>query len=111
MNVAVQGIQKPSCGDCGVVAGSFHLEGCDVARCGYLGIQRLQCSHPGSECNTRWSGVWPGERECEEYGWYARFIPGSGWQQCEKDDEGAGPDLNRLYWECRWDVSLQRMVR
>lgn len=99
------------CPDCAVPVGRLHQDGCDVARCAYTGYQRLACSHSGQQCNTAWTGNWPGERECLEYGWYARFIPGSGWERCEPDAEGAGLDLNRLHMECRWDVSLQRMVR
>jgi Zn-finger nucleic acid-binding protein len=59
-----------------------------------------------------WTGVWPGEAECIEFGWYSRMIPGViGWQRCEKDDPGAGPDLNRLYEEAKWDADKQRFVR
>lgn len=57
-----------------------------------------------------WNGVWPGVSECQEYGWYAKFTPGKGWQQCEKTDEGATEDLNRLYSTCVWNVETQKWV-
>ena len=58
----------------------------------------------------RWTGVWPGEAECIEFGWYSRMTP-SGWQPCGKDDPDAGPDLNRLHAEATWDADAARFVR
>lgn len=101
------------CADCQVGVGEFHLDGCDVAECRITGRQRLMCDHAEEDsCNTRWRGIWPGEAECVEYGWYARMVPGlMGWHRCEKDDEGAMEDLNRLSIECVWNVEEQRMVK
>jgi hypothetical protein len=91
----------------------MHVEGCDVARCANNGRQRLQCDCDDG-CNTLWTGAWPGEAECIEFGWYARFRPTEGgWQQCGPDDEGAGPDLNRLanpVGEAVWDKAAGRYV-
>jgi hypothetical protein len=103
--------ELPNCPDCAVKPGEFHQDGCDVARCRWYGYQRLNCSCKGLSCNTRWSGIWPGILECQEYGWYAKWSEETGWVRCDKDDPAGGEDLNRLRMECSWDVSLQRMVQ
>lgn len=73
-----------------------------------------------------WTGRWPGDAECEEFGFYSYFGHvetgepvelgpaswGKGkWIQCGKDTPGAGADLNRLYAECRWDKNQRKWVR
>ncbi|MFI5799104.1 hypothetical protein [Streptomyces sp. NPDC051677] len=90
-----------NCPDCAVSPGNFHLDGCDVARCAITGFQRLGCPHYGTACNTPWTGRWPGEDECLEYGFVIDLGPGN----------ESFPDLNRLYAECEWDPNQQRMVR
>lgn len=55
-----------------------------------------------------WHGEWPGVMECQEYGLYARMVPGLGWQPCDKDDPGATEDLNTLYSTGTWDVTEQK---
>lgn len=58
-----------ACPDCAVKPGSYHIDGCDVARCTSCGIQRISCDHG----NTRtgwgqlWIGVWPGDIEVAMY--------------------------------------------
>ena len=100
-----------SCPDCGVRPGERHARGCDVERCPLCGRQRFSCS-----CDHRkgrrmpWTGEWPGEAECREFGWYARPVPG-GWKPCAPTEPGADPDLNRLYVNARWDPSQRRWVR
>jgi hypothetical protein len=106
------------CPDCGAVFGAEHDNGCDWARCLQTGGQRLQHEmaaghdevlsvHAGKDCGRDiWWGEFPGEAECREYGWYARFENGS-WVECGKGDEGAEPDLNRLrppyaHWSPAW---------
>jgi hypothetical protein len=64
------------------------------------GLQRLGCGHRGAACNTRWTGRWPGETECIEYG----FVIDIG------TDHEPLPGLNRLYAQCDWDPAQQRMV-
>jgi hypothetical protein len=71
--------------------------------------QRLMCASFKSDCPghdpeaSRWTGDWPGERECRERGWYAVMRPDLGacvpntgnWWPCTKDYPGANEDLNR----------------
>lgn len=116
--------RRPSCPGCGASIGSQHLEGCDVARCVSTGGQFFVCGgqvheyrgrsygeHDGSCEPDRWTGLWPGTAEAIEYGWYARFSPGSGWQQTTADDPEGAPDLNRVAVSCHWDPQQQRYVR
>lgn len=127
-----------SCPDCGVSPGGQHEDGCDVARCLFTGRQRLQCDgylphalqdvphigQPSPGClvpvdcgRDIWTGLWPGEAECREYGWYSWFrAPEPGetygeWVRCDPDHPEAGPDLNRLVLECTWDRGARRWVR
>lgn len=59
-----------------------------------------------------WTGRWPGEAECEEFGWFSRWKKDrSGWERCGPTDAGAGPDLNRLYVDAVWDKTKGRFVR
>ncbi|WP_326737012.1 hypothetical protein [Streptomyces sp. NBC_01022] len=92
-----------NCPDCHTRPGRFHLHGCDIARCALTGLPRAGCVHGSDVCNTRWTGLWPGEAECIEYGFVLTF----------GDDpvREHHPDLNRLYRECDWDRDQQRMVR
>lgn len=57
-----------------------------------------------------WTGMWPGEAECREYGFWSKFTA-NGWEQCDKSDPDASPDLNRLAVECRWDPEKRRYVK
>lgn len=96
------------CPDCATAPGTLHADRCDIARCAITGLQRAHC-HPGNTCNTVWTGHIPGEPECNEYGFHCRPTP-DGYQPCNADDPGAMHDFNRLYRECRWDPSTQRMT-
>ena len=100
------------CHDCGVKPGEIHLTGCDVERCPACGRQALSCECSDEEINKYsrlpWTGEWPGVSECREFGWYARLVEGRGWVRCEKNDEGASEDLNRLYVEAEWNPKLGR---
>lgn len=98
------------CPDCGVAPGQPHQRLCDVTRCQICGEQQLSCPHPEPETEPLWLGISPGEAECIEYGWFARFDPGKpGWISCEPDAPGATPDLNRLHAEATWNG--QRWVK
>jgi hypothetical protein len=95
-----------ACPDCDVPPGQAHEDGCDVARCLATGRQRLMCGrqadHPGAFCGQDvWTGQWPGENECREYGFVltAGLVGGR-----------IIPDLNRLFAECRWDRGQGRWV-
>ena len=69
-----------------------------------------------------WMGDSPGTQECIEFGWYSRFVDketgkpfnygdlkrSGKWEKCDKHTEGAGPDLNRLVTECKWNKYTRR---
>ncbi len=101
-----------NCPDCAVVVGVQHEDGCDVARCLQTGRQRLSCDG-GHDCGLDvWSGEWPGDVECREFGWWVqdRCSEGMGWVPCAPDAPGATADLNRLARDARWDVGRRRWV-
>ena len=57
-----------------------------------------------------WTGVWPGEEECREFGWFSldRSIR---WPvPCDPDTPGARPMLNDLACFSEWDARLRRNV-
>jgi hypothetical protein len=59
------------------------------------GLQRL--GHGDCLCAADiWTGTWPGETECREFGW----VVGADF-----------PDLNRLYAEAVWNPATQRWMR
>jgi hypothetical protein len=62
-----------------------------------------------------WAGVWPGEAECVEWGWYSFWDEtapyGKQWVRCDAEHPKAGPDLNRLHDDARWSVELRRWVK
>jgi hypothetical protein len=124
-----------TCPDCGVAPGQRHQEGCDVAHCVICGQQQLQCN-PRREHGLRkadwppmqtWTGEWPGEAECREWGWYSRWtvvteyshdgLPDSGHSiPCEADHPHAHLDLNRIGHEAAtghivWSRERERYVR
>jgi hypothetical protein len=123
------------CPDCRAVIGDEHDDGCDVARCMAYGTQRVQCS-PGARMVVRgilpnggvdvdwetdghdcgrdvWSGRWPGLAECEEFDWWAVFVPygNPSWRPVAAGTPGAVHDLNRLVVEAKWSPELRRWVR
>ena len=100
-----------NCPDCQVPPSHLHADDCDIARCAHTGQQRLNCEH--DDCNTRWTGQWPGEAECAEYGWWVIESPEGGWIPCTADTEGAEPDLNRLTdpAHTHWDATTHRYVK
>lgn len=102
------------CGDCAVLPGEPHHDGCDVARCLRTGGQRLACGEDHDCGNQVWTGAWPGDAECSIYGWHSYFEPGRGWVRCDPGHPEAGPDLNRLgafSGETEWDPVACRYRR
>lgn len=99
------------CPDCRVAIGEIHKAGCDVERCQECGEQKISC-----DCTeyTRpaipWTGQWPGDAECREFGWWSRWVDGTGWVKCNALDDGASPDLNRLSVDAEWDADAGRFV-
>lgn len=108
--------QEPAehnCQGCGCRAGELHEDGCDVERCPDCGGQMISCDCDRHRTYPRlpWTGTWPGEAECREFGWWSRFVPGEGWVRCAPTDEGAGPDLNRLPVDAEWSAEKGRFVK
>jgi hypothetical protein len=107
---------REACPDCGAVIDEPHRDGCDVARCLATGMQRLQCSEDEHCGQDIWSGLWPGEAECAEFGWWAYFQgapagwQATGWVRCGPDHPDAVPDLNRLVIDGSWDQVRGRWV-
>lgn len=101
------------CPDCGAEPGVAHHDGCDVARCLETGRQRLGCGEDHDCGRAVWTGRWPGEVECEEFGWWAYFVPNGdpSWVRCGPEHPDAVHDLNRLVLEARWDRAAIRWVR
>jgi len=109
------------CPDCDVHPGTSHEDGCDVARCMATGGQMLQCDgrdeeYPCAEhdCGEDvWTGRWPGDAECEEFGWWVqdRCSERVGFVPCAPDAPGAMADLNRLVIHAEWDPSARRWQR
>jgi hypothetical protein len=96
-----------ACWDCATPVGQPHSDGCDVARCLITGLQRLGCHADHDHGHQVFTGYWPGEIECVEFGWYSYFD--RGWIQCGPDHPEASPDLNRLHsGEAAWDPGAAR---
>jgi hypothetical protein len=103
------------CPDCGAKPGQMHEKGCDVERCPACGHQLIGC-----DCSLGlvkalgrmpWTGEWPGDAECREYGWYTVLVPEEGWVSCPKGTPGATEDLSRLVAEGVWDRETRRFER
>lgn len=58
-----------------------------------------------------WTGVWPGDVEAAEFGFWCRWVDGKGWVSCEATHPDATEDLNRLATEARWDAAARRWTR
>jgi len=92
-------VTTSDCGECAAKPGEPHDDGCDVARCMQTGGQRLSCRQDHDHGQNVWTGTWPGEAECREFGWLTA---------------DGGPDLGRLHpmrGEARWDRRAGRWVQ
>jgi hypothetical protein len=107
-------VSETNCPDCAVTPGQPHEDGCDVARCLVDGGQRLQCGRAAAHnCGQDvWTGEWPGDAECREFGWWVqdRCSEGLGWVPCAPNAPGATEDLNRLHRDARWSPERARWV-
>jgi hypothetical protein len=86
------------CPDCGTAPGDLHLDECDIERCPYC-VQQLvscDCRRPPRRHRIPWTGEWPGEWECREWGWVTA--------------DGQS-DIRRLVKEAWWDWRRGRFVR
>ncbi|WP_156934878.1 hypothetical protein [Pseudonocardia spinosispora] len=109
------------CSSCGAGIGQAHGEGCEIALCLRTGGQRLMCVAQDSgfhDCGRDvWTGAWPGEAECHEYGWYCYWRePASDAEygefvRCESSHPEAMEDLNRLTDDGHWDAVARRWAR
>lgn len=128
-----------SCGDCGVMPGTAHEPGCDVARCMWTGVQAIQCELGmiAEVCRALRSAervdladalAWYHSlddlaHDCGEDIWIGVWPGkqdaadlgwfayfGPPWIRCSRDYPGASPDLNRLVSEGRWDRDRKRWV-
>jgi hypothetical protein len=100
-----------TCPDCAAKPGELHVAGCDVERCPVCGRQALSCgcdwSKEDEKRRIKWTGLWPGEAECEEYGLWCVGPP---WTPVPAGTPNAIHDLNRLYMSYKWDRQKQKFV-
>jgi hypothetical protein len=121
---AIENENGALCPDCGVKPGEKHKPGCDIERCPHCGGQALMClSDESGEllagCDEMpvtdeellpWTGSWPGDKECEEYGFWCKMVMGKGWVICANNDPEAEHDKNRLHRECVWSMKDKKFV-
>jgi len=102
----------PNCPDCGAGIGEIHYNYCDVERCAECGGQYISCGCPENiHPRLPWTGHWPGIFECQEFGWYCKFVRGKGWVSCSEEDTEATEDLNKLSFEAVWSVEKGRFIK
>lgn len=101
--------EQKYCPSCNSAIGALHRETCDVERCSRCGGQRISC---GCDVGNRiaWSGYWPGDLECVEFGFFCQSVNGK-FVACDANAPNAMPDLNRLHVETVWRADLGRRVR
>ena len=103
-----------NCPKCEVGPSNLHEMGCGVERCATCGFQRIFCDCSSRQQNKYprlpWTGRWPGEVECEEYGFYAKMGP-NGWEPCKKEELEARPDLNTLLAACEWNPKKKKYIK
>ncbi len=128
------------CRDCGAPIGQPHQDGCDIARCLWTGIQRIQCAggltaevckvlHEADRGDladelAEYHGLDDPDHDCGNDIWtgvwpgvaeaeeYGWYSYfGPPWVQCGPDHPEATADLNRIHMECDWDRECGRWVK
>jgi hypothetical protein len=105
-------IELTKCPDCQVDPGERHQDGCDVARCRFVGRQYISCFDikvlpDGSldfleptdhACEPdRWTGEWPGVKVCRDNNWY----------NAPDSIFGYSEDLNSVPFRAVWNPELE----
>ena len=90
---------------CGYRNGLLRVMVADLGN-GALGVRPHDCGQ------DVWTGLWPGDMECREFGWWVqdRYSEGLGFVPCAPDAPGATEDLNRLSRDARWSPERARWV-
>src|SRR5664280_1538280 len=113
-----------ACYECPAGIGEPHSAGCPIAVCLMTGEQRINCSAAHDCGSDAWSGMMPGEAECEEYGFMCKWVDDAGqvidpsdwntvkghWVRTTADDPDGGPDFERLETEAIWDRDRKHFV-
>lgn len=106
------------CIGCGVQLGEEHTAGCLEAHCPRTGFPQSFCpGRHGHNGGGVWTGLVPGEEAAVTFGWFVTPIPGHGWvpvaPRPDALDYGEDymPDLNRVFYQARWDQGSQTWVK
>jgi hypothetical protein len=99
-----------NCPGCDVSPGNNHIPGCDIETCPECGMQSIGCDCEKRTGNIPWEGDGHNKITCRKLGWYATYIPNTGWKPCNSYSHGATEDLNRLYSEAVWDKETLQFV-
>jgi hypothetical protein len=95
---------------CGIDPSSMEQEHPDIFTNGPTDEMCEQWNREWGHRSIPWSGEYPGKAECRQYGLYAKFVVGKGWQRCDRNDADATEDLNTLLVKGHWDVDTQKWV-
>ncbi len=110
-----------NCPGCEVAIGEYHCPSCAFESCPYCGRRLGYCLKLGCRCKSApfwppplddrspWNGTLTDFKKCCDLGWFARPV-GDEWVRCRGDEEGALPDMDRLYREAVWDRHKGRFV-
>ena len=113
--------QFANCLSCEVAIGEYHRPGCVGELCPYCGRNLVFCMRLGCRCKSApfwppplddripWNGTPIAAEKCYELDWFVRPVAGE-LVQCRGDEEGARPDIERLYREAIWDRRKGRFV-
>ena len=101
------------CPCCYARIGRLHRRRCSVEMCPYCGDHAALCEcRAPQDDRLQWTGLFPGEAECQANGWWVKGDAKGGWVRCGgPDEEGALPDFNRFAVEYRWSRQQKQYVR